>query len=235
MNSQPHNTVPGLSTEDADAVVNALGSRLVSLIDLQLTLKHVHWNVVGPGFLSVHEMLDRMVGPVRDMTDAVAERMRTLGGSPKGTPAAIVAGRHWDDYALGTDAVYVHLKELDRVFSGIVSDHRQAIHVTGDLDPVSEDLLIAQTGQLEEFQWFIRSFFERAHGPSEATHGRTSSATEAADGRDAHASSSADRPPTDPETAAADRAAGRVDTGSTAEHYEEMASVGAKVKGEGQV
>ncbi len=127
MNSQPHTTVPGLGPEDAGAVVEVLEGRLVSLIDLQLTLKHVHWNVVGPGFLSVHEMLDTMVGPVRDMTDAVAERMRTLGGSPKGTPGAVVAGRSWDDYELGTDAVYVHLKHLDRVFSGIVADHRTAI------------------------------------------------------------------------------------------------------------
>lgn len=235
MNSRPHTTVPGLDGGDADAVVEVLNGRLVSLIDLQLTLKHVHWNVVGPGFLSVHEMLDSMVGPVRDMTDEVAERMRTLGGSPRGTPAAVATARSWDDYDLGTEAVYVHLKALDVVFCGIVEDHRRAIARIGELDPVTEDMLTAQTGRLEEFQWFIRSFFERAHDPSEATHGRTSSATLAADERDAHSSSSADRPPTDPEAEAAERASRQVDASSTAEHYEEMAKVGANAKGEGRI
>jgi starvation-inducible DNA-binding protein len=235
MNSLPHRTVPGLRTEDADAVVAILDTRLTSLIDLQLTIKHVHWNVVGPGFLSVHEMLDDMVGPVREMTDSAAERMRILGGSPMGTPAAVVARRSWEDYELGTDAVYVHLKALDRVFSGIISDHRQAIAELSSLDPVTEDLLIAQTAQLEEFQWFIRSFFERAHDPTDATHGRTSSATEATDERDARHASSADRPPTASENVAADRAAEQVDLRSAAEHYEEMAATGAHVKGEGQL
>ncbi len=100
---------------------------------------------------------------------------------------------------------------------------------------MTEDLLIAQTARLEEFQWFIRSFFERAHDPSEATHGETSSATVAADERDSRTGGSADRPPTDSEEAAADRATARVDAGSTAEHYEEMAEIGANVKGEGKI
>ena len=235
MNSQPHTTVPGLDQETATRVVGALRPRLFSLLDLQLTLKHVHWNVVGPSFLSVHEMLDTMVGPVRDMTDATAERIRTLGGVPRGTPGAIVAGRDWDDYGLDTESVYVHLKALDPVFTGIVSDHRDAIELVGELDPVTEDLLIAQTAKLEEFQWFIRSFVERAHQPDEDTQGRTSSATAAADRRDAASSATADRAPTESESAAADRAAGEVDTAAAGEHFDEMAKVGANVDGEGSI
>lgn len=235
MNSQPHRTVPGLEEATAGKVVGVLQPRLFSLLDLQLTLKHVHWNVVGPSFLSVHEMLDTMVDPVREMTDTVAERIRTLGGIPRGTPGAIVASRTWDDYGLDTESVYVHLKALEPVFSGIVVDHREAIATVGDLDPVTEDLLIAQTAKLEEFQWFVRSFVERAHQPDEDTHGRTSSATTAADRRDAGSSSSADRVPTDSESEAADRAAQGVATASVGRHFEEMAEVGANVPGEGQV
>jgi starvation-inducible DNA-binding protein len=32
------------------------------------------------------------------MADQVAERIATLGGSPCGTPGALVARRGWDDY-----------------------------------------------------------------------------------------------------------------------------------------
>ena len=48
----------GLDRKESEQLVGILQSRLVSLIDLGLTLKHVHWNVVGPHFIGVHEMLD---------------------------------------------------------------------------------------------------------------------------------------------------------------------------------
>jgi starvation-inducible DNA-binding protein len=82
-----------------------LEKRLVALIDLQLTLKHVHWNVVGPNFIGVHEMLDPQVDAVREMTDTIAERIATLGGVPVGTPEAVVDGRDWSDYSLGKATV----------------------------------------------------------------------------------------------------------------------------------
>ncbi len=39
-------------------------------------------------FIAVHVMLDPPVDAVRAMTDAVAERIATIGGQPKGTPGA---------------------------------------------------------------------------------------------------------------------------------------------------
>ena len=82
-------TVPGMEHADADQVIETLQRRLTSLIDLQLTLKHIHWNVVGPTFIGVHEMLDPQVDAVRTMTDDVAERIATMGGEPVGTPGYV--------------------------------------------------------------------------------------------------------------------------------------------------
>jgi starvation-inducible DNA-binding protein len=55
---------------------------MVTAIYLELTMKHIHWNVVGPTFISVHEMLDPKVDFVREMSDTIAERIATLGGRP---------------------------------------------------------------------------------------------------------------------------------------------------------
>jgi starvation-inducible DNA-binding protein len=232
MQAKPHTTVPGLSESDARATCEQLEGRLVSLLDLHLTLKHIHWNVVGPNFLSVHEMLDMMVGPVREMTDTVAERIRTLGGIPLGTPQAIVDGRSWDDYPLKTESVYVHLKQLDTAFDGIIEDHRRALVTIGETEPISQDMLIDQTAKLEEFQWFVRSFFERSH---EDDPSRPSSATRAADRRDSHVRGSADRAPTSEEAARAEEQESEVDVSSTEEHFERMSKVGAAIKGEGEI
>ena len=41
-------TVPGMDEAAADKVRGILQERLIALSDLHLTLKHIHWNVVGP-------------------------------------------------------------------------------------------------------------------------------------------------------------------------------------------
>ena len=67
--SAPSFTVPGMKHEDAAEVIRLLQERLHALNDLALTLKHVHWNVVGPHFIAVHEMIDPQVDAVRAMVD----------------------------------------------------------------------------------------------------------------------------------------------------------------------
>src|ERR1700755_3529024 len=119
--SSPSYTVPGLKPDTAGEVIALLQDRLNALNDLALTLKHVHWNVVGPHFIGVHTMLDPQVDAVRLMVDATAERIATLGGSPQGTPGALVAARSWDDYSIGRADAIAHLGALDEVYTGVIS------------------------------------------------------------------------------------------------------------------
>jgi starvation-inducible DNA-binding protein len=156
--------VPGLGKKDSTLVIELLQDRLNSLNDLALTLKHIHWNVVGPQFIAVHTMLDPQVDAVRLMVDDTAERIATLGGSPQGTPGAIIAGRSWDDYSLGRDDAIAHLGALDVVYTGIIEAHRKAIAATEEADPVTQDLLISQAAQLEQFHWFVRAHLETPGG-----------------------------------------------------------------------
>jgi starvation-inducible DNA-binding protein len=157
-------TVPGLKNEDADKVITLLQDRLNALNDLALTLKHVHWNVVGPNFIAVHTMIDPQVDAVRLMVDDIAERIAALGGSPAGTPGALVAQRDWDDYSIGRADTQQHLGALDVVYTGVIAAQRTAIDITEDLDLVTQDMLIGQGRELEEFQWFVRAHLENAGG-----------------------------------------------------------------------
>jgi starvation-inducible DNA-binding protein len=157
-------TVPGLDESTAAELIARMQERLVALLDLQLTLKHIHWNVVGMNFIAVHEMLDPQVDAVRSMSDEVAERIATLGGEPLGTPGAITALRRWDDYALNREPVVRHLSALDDVYSGVIADHRAAIEHFGGIDPITEDLFIGHTRDLELFQWFVRAHLKDAEG-----------------------------------------------------------------------
>jgi starvation-inducible DNA-binding protein len=156
--------VPGLKPDTAGEVIALLQDRLNALNDLALTLKHVHWNVIGPHFIAVHRMLDPQVEAVRLMVDDLAERIATLGGSPVGTPGALVAQRTWDDYSIGRADTNAHLAALDVVYAGILEAHREAIEKTDEPDPVTQDMLIGQTGTLEQFHWFIRAHLENDAG-----------------------------------------------------------------------
>jgi starvation-inducible DNA-binding protein len=160
----PKYTVPGMKPDDAGEVIALLQDRLNALNDLALTLKHVHWNVIGPHFIAVHTMLDPQVDGVRAMVDDTAERIATLGGSPSGTPGALVAARSWDDYSIGRDDAIAHLGALDIVYTGVIDDHRTAIDKTEESDPVTQDMLIAQAGELEQYHWFVRAHLENADG-----------------------------------------------------------------------
>jgi starvation-inducible DNA-binding protein len=169
-------TIPGIAQGDADDLVALLQDRLHALNDLALTLKHVHWNVVGTHFIAVHTMLDPQVEAVRAMVDELAERIATLGGSPVGTPGALVAQRNWDDYSIGRAGTQQHLGALDVVYTGIIETHRQAIDSTEELDQVTQDMLIGQSGQLEQFHWFVRAHLEAPDGSLATAGARTEKA-----------------------------------------------------------
>ncbi|POH57281.1 Dps family protein [Arthrobacter glacialis] len=174
-------TVPGLTLKDGHQVAAILQSRLHALNDLQLTLKHAHWNVVGRDFIGVHEMLDPQIELVRAMIDETAERIATLGVSPSGLPGALVKERDWNDYAIGRASTTEHLAALDIVYDGIISSHRDAIAATGELDPITEDMLIGHSAKLELFQWFMRAHLENntgslIHGNSATEKGAAKSA-----------------------------------------------------------
>lgn len=157
-------TVPGLTEETGHHVAEVLQLRLHAMNDLHLTLKHAHWNVVGPNFIAVHEMLDPQVELVRGFADDLAERMATMGVSPSGVPGALIEARTWSDYSVDRAGAIEHIRALNDVYSGVIEDHRAAIAKVGDVDPITEDLLIGQTAELEKFQWFLRAHLENGSG-----------------------------------------------------------------------
>ena len=133
--SLPRYTVPSMTPEQGAEVAGVLQGRLDALNDLALTLKHIHWNVVGPHFIAVHEMLDPQVDTAREYADELAERIATLGSSPVGTPGALVKARTWDDYSIGRADAIAHLGALDLVYQGVITDYREAAEAVEESRP----------------------------------------------------------------------------------------------------
>ncbi|MGW1029783.1 Dps family protein [Streptomyces sp. NPDC002577] len=146
-----------LSEADLKTVSEALQGALVDLVDLSLVAKQVHWNVVGPRFRSVHLQLDEVVDTARLHSDTVAERASTLGVPPDGR-AATVAGNSGigsvpDGWIKDTEAVGTLVKAL----GAVIVRMRERIAATGDADPVSQDIFIGITADLEKHHWMFQA------------------------------------------------------------------------------
>ncbi|MEU3372563.1 DNA starvation/stationary phase protection protein [Streptomyces sp. NPDC006660] len=146
-----------LSDAQVKVVGPALQDALVDLVDLSLAAKQVHWNVVGPRFRSVHLQLDDVVTTARRHSDTVAERASALGVNPDGRAATVagssVIGTVPEGWIKDSEAVEVMVVALGRV----VERMRERIAATDEPDPVSQDLLIALTADLEKHAWMFRA------------------------------------------------------------------------------
>ncbi|WP_405408274.1 Dps family protein [Streptomyces decoyicus] len=146
-----------LSDEDRGVVGTALQGALVDLVDLSLVAKQVHWNVVGPRFRSVHLQLDDVVASARQHADTVAERASAIGVSPDGRAGTVAEtsgiSEITDGWIKDVDVVQAMVDAL----SAVIGRMRERISVTADPDPVSQDIFIGLTADLEKHHWMFQA------------------------------------------------------------------------------
>ncbi|MFJ6465088.1 Dps family protein [Streptomyces sp. NPDC091387] len=146
-----------LSEADLKSVGDALQGALVDLVDLSLVAKQVHWNVVGPRFRSVHLQLDEVVDTARQHSDTVAERASALGVNPDGRSGTIARTTAIDSVPQGWVKDVDAVRTLVDALSVVIGRMRERIEVTGDPDPVSQDILISLTADLEKHAWMFQA------------------------------------------------------------------------------
>ncbi|MDX3577047.1 MULTISPECIES: Dps family protein [unclassified Streptomyces] len=146
-----------LSDADLKVVSQALQGALVDLVDLSLVAKQVHWNVVGPRFRSVHLQLDEVVDVARAHSDTVAERASALGVSPDGRAATVASGSGIDAVAEGWVKDSDAIGTLVAALGAVITRMRERVAATGDADPVSQDIFIGITADLEKHHWMFQA------------------------------------------------------------------------------
>lgn len=146
-----------LSDADLKTVAEALQGALVDLVDLALAAKQIHWNVVGPRFRTVHLQLDEVVDTARVHSDTVAERAAALGVSPDGRAATVAAGSGIGPFPAGwvkdSDAVAALVDAL----GAVITRMRERVRATAEADPVSQDIFIKITADLEKHHWMFQA------------------------------------------------------------------------------
>ncbi|MCP9943999.1 DNA starvation/stationary phase protection protein [Streptomyces somaliensis] len=146
-----------LSDADLKVVGEALQGALVDLVDLSLVAKQVHWNVVGPRFRSIHLQLDDVVTTARTHSDVVAERASAIGVNPDGRAATVATGSAVGEVPTGwiqdRDAVRIMVDAL----VAVIQRMRERVAATDEPDPITQDLLIGLTADLEKHAWMFQA------------------------------------------------------------------------------
>lgn len=142
--------------EDARRIAgDALQSTLVDLLGLSLVGKQAHWNIVGPRFRSIHLQLDEVVDTARAFSDTVAERAAALGLPPDGRPETIATAYTLpspkDGWQRDNEVVSLMMETLETAIGRL----RERIGATEKADPVTQDLLIGITAELEKQRWMF--------------------------------------------------------------------------------
>lgn len=151
----------GLKSNTKSAMIDLLNAQLADAIDLALITKQAHWNLKGPTFIAVHEMLDLLRTGLDGHVDTIAERVAQLDGIALGTVQTVAESTTLKPYPTDIRKVADHLAALVERYGAVSKSAREAIDKAdeaGDAD--TTDILTAYSRELDKDLWFLKSHLE---------------------------------------------------------------------------
>ena len=152
----PLHTPTDLKSTAVQDIAGALNLLLADMFALYLKTKNFHWHMSGPHFRDYHLLLDEQADQIFATTDAIAERVRKIGGTTLRSIGEI--GRL--QRVLDNDADFVTpldmLAELRDDNKQLVASLREAHAVCDEHDDVaSASLLENWIDEAERRAWFL--------------------------------------------------------------------------------
>lgn len=147
----------GLSKAERTGVAAELSKVLADSYAVYQKTHGYHWNVRGPDFFSIHNLLEQQYRDIWEALDLIAERIRALGELAPQGGSAFANLTSIKDGDPEQDATAM-LTELMRDHETLIATARAALTVADDDgDDVSVDLLTQRLATHEKFTWMLRS------------------------------------------------------------------------------
>lgn len=147
------------SLNRAVGVEQHLSPVLHDLIALAINTKQAHWHVRGANFMGVHEFLDQVVTHAQDAGDEVAERVVALGLPVDGRVGTVAKRTSTPEMSPGFQQSMTTVAEVVAQLDATIATVNAAIEGLDDIDPVSQDIVIAIAQQLDKDRWFLFSHY----------------------------------------------------------------------------
>lgn len=141
------------ATKDISAAMNGL---LADVFALYVKTKNFHWHLSGPHFRDYHLLFDEQADQIFAMTDAIAERVRKVGGSTVRSIGHIARMMR----VMDNDAEYVEpsdmLAELREDNKALAGRLREAHNVCEEhRDIATTSLIEVWIDETERRTWFL--------------------------------------------------------------------------------
>lgn len=149
----------GITEENRAAVAAQLSKLLADEFVLYTKTLNAHWNVEGRDFHSVHIFLEEQYGQLQELTDSVAERIRSIGHYAPATLKSFLELTHL------TEQLEKHNDSLG-FMSELLEDHTVIIEfIRGNITPFADTYKDAGTSDYitgllethEKMAWMLRS------------------------------------------------------------------------------
>src|SRR5712671_6158625 len=154
--SAPLKTPNPLSDKKVRELSGALNLLLADAFALYLKTKNFHWHVSGPHFRDYHLLLDEQGDQIFAITDAIAERVRKIGGTTLRSIGQITRLQRIFD----NDAEFVtpldmlaELRDDNRKLAGSLRETHGLCDEHGDV--ASASLLEVWIDEAERRAWFL--------------------------------------------------------------------------------
>jgi starvation-inducible DNA-binding protein len=159
----PLDTPTDLEPSAVKDISGALNILLADMFALYLKTKNFHWHVSGPHFRDYHLLLDEQADQIFATTDAIAERVRKIGGTTLRSIGHV--GRL--QRVIDNDAEYVTpldmLAELRDDSKELVAHLRETHGLCDEEDDVATaSLLEVWIDEAERRTWFLFEASRRA-------------------------------------------------------------------------
>jgi starvation-inducible DNA-binding protein len=151
----------GLDEKVRAQVVDLLNHRLSDTFVLYTKTLNYHWNITGPEFIAIHLLLDDQYHQLAESVDAIAERVRKIGGVAFGT---------LDEFKQNSaiEEQPGRVPNWQEMVQCLVDDHEAIIRqLRKDADKTEElgdmftnDFVIALAQEHETMAWKLRAHLE---------------------------------------------------------------------------
>jgi len=174
----------GMTDENRKSTIERLHQQLADHYVLVTKTKFYHWNVEGPEFHDIHELLDEHYEIIAEQVDAIAEQALKLGGQAPGTLAYFKAhSRIKEDENDSIPDTLAMIRNLLNDHESIITTLHTDIN---DLDEKFDDKVTSNklqdiSDQHQKMAWMLRMIVQPTTLESE-TAGATAAAPAVSNG-----------------------------------------------------
>ena len=161
----------GLTDEAVKGVCHILNENLSDEFVLDTKTRNFHWNVTGPDFAAMHKFFEQQYEELDEILDAVAERVRSVGGFSFGTLEEFSSRTHLKENPGRRPDAMGMIGELAADHEAIIKRLRNDISTCSKKykDEGTANFLTDLMERHEKMSWMLRAHLQSGKRPAAAS------------------------------------------------------------------